>query len=257
MEIHPTALVHKNAEIGEGTRVGAFAIVEAGVKLGQNCVIHDHAIVQGRTTCGDEVQIHPFAVVGGPPQHLKYQGEPTETVLGDRVTIREMVTVHRGTPMGVGKTSIGEGTLLMAYTHVAHDCQIGKHVIVANAVQFAGHVQVEDCANFGGQSAVAPFCRIGRYCFIGGGSILRKDLPPFLAGKGTHFKVQAINVVGLTRHGFSEKTVSHLKKVFKIFYMQHLTVAQATDKILTEIGETDEVKVFLDFVRSSKMGFIR
>jgi len=257
VEIHPTAIVDKGAVIGEGTQIGAFSMIGPNVQMGKNCRIHEHVVVRGHTTCGEGVEIYPFAVVGEPPQHLKYQGEPTEVVIGNQAILREMVTVHLGTSFGGGKTTIGDGAYLMAYTHVAHDCSVGKGVIIANAVQLGGHVIIEDYANLGGQSAVAQFCRIGRYCYLGGGSIIRKDLPPFLLGKGNDFQIQGINAIGLMRHGFSETTISHLKQVYRIFYLQHLTVARAIEKILQEVGDKEEVHIFLDFVRDSKQGLVR
>ncbi len=177
--------------------------------------------------------------------------------IGDRVVLRESVTVHRGTEFGGGKTVIGDDGYFMAYSHVAHDCIIGKKAIVCNTVQLAGHVIVGDSVIIGGASEVAQFCRVGSYCYVGGGSTLRKDLPPFLVGKDNEFKVQGINVVGLERHGYAPEAIQRLRKLYKIFYMQGLTVSQAIEKVVTDIGETDEVKVFLDFVRSSKVGFIR
>jgi UDP-N-acetylglucosamine acyltransferase len=145
----------------------------------------------------------------------------------------------------------------MAYTHVAHDCVIGKNVIIANATQLAGHVTIEDHCFIGGMSAITQFCRVGRYCYVGGVSTLRKDLPPFLLGKGNDFEVQGVNQIGLSRQGFSSETILSIKRLFKIFYLQNLTTTEAEDKILSEIGETDEVKVFLDFIHSTHSGITR
>lgn len=256
-EIHPTAIVHPKAELGAGTSVGPFAIVEEGVQTGRHCVIRSHAVVTGRTTLGDEVQIYPFAVIGSEPQHLKYRGEPTRVEIGHRVILRESVTVHRGTEIGTGVTRIGDDSLIMAYAHVAHDCVVGRKTILANSVQLAGHTEIGERVTIGGLSAIAQFCRVGDYCYVGGGSILRKDLPPFLLGKGADFAVQGVNAVGLSRNGFSESAVQRLKSLYKIFYLQGLTVSRAIERIVTDLGEEGEVKAFLDFVRGSKVGFIR
>ena len=256
-QIHPTAIVHPRAVLGEGTRVGPFSIIDQYVVTGRNCEIQEHVVVRGRTTLGDEVKIFPFAVIGGEPQHTRYGGEPTTVEIGNRVTLRESVTVHRGTPFDKGRTLIGDDCFIMAYSHVAHDCEVGRSVIIANSSQLAGHVVVEDFATLGGQTGVAQHCRVGRYCYVGGGSIVRKDLAPFLLGKGNDFEVQGINVVGLTRKGFSPPTIRRLKSLYKIFFLQKLTVAQAIERAVVELGESDEVKLFIDFVKSSKMGIER
>lgn len=255
--IHPTAIVHPGAQLGEGTRVGPYSIIDEHVVTGRNCEIQEHVVVRGRVRLGDEVRIFPGAVIGAEPQHLRYKGEPTSVEIGNQVTLREAVTVHRGTEFGAKATRIGDRAYIMAYTHVAHDCLIGNSVILANCVQLAGHVEVGDFVTIGGLSAVAQFCRIGRYCYVGGGSIMRKDVPPFLLGKGTDFEVQGINSVGLTRNGFSETTVRRLKSLYRIFFIQKLTVAQAIEKIITELGESDEVRFFIQFIQTSQAGFVR
>jgi UDP-N-acetylglucosamine acyltransferase len=256
-QIHSTALVHPRAVIGVGTRVGAFSIIEEEVVIGQNCMIQEHVVIRSHSTLGDEVKVFPFAVIGGEPQHLSYRGERTTAVIGNRVTLRESTTVHRGTEFGGGITRVGDDAFIMAYCHVAHDCLIGKKVIMANTVQLAGHVEVGESTIIGGQSAVAQFCRLGSFCYIGGGSILRKDLPPFLAGKGNDFEVQGINAVGLSRNGFSQASITRLKAIYKIFYLQKLTVSKAIEKITIELGHEGEVESFISFIKSSKLGFIR
>jgi UDP-N-acetylglucosamine acyltransferase len=257
MNIHPTAIVHSKAILGEGTRIGPFSTIGENVVLGKNCDIQEHVVVRGLTTFGDNCKIFPGAVVGAEPQHLGYKGEPTTVQIGNNVTLRECVTVHRGTLFGHSTTRIGNNSYIMAYAHIAHDCVIGNHVIVANSVQLAGHCEIHDYVIFGGASAMAQHCRIGRYCYIGGGSIVRKDVPPFVTGKGTDFSVQAINTVGLTRQGFSAEKISQLRKMFKIFFLQNLTSRQAIDKIGVELGMSDEIKVFVDFIQESKLGVER
>ena len=256
-EVHATAIVHSKATLGQNIKIGPFSTVGEHVILGDNCEIGSHVVLEGRTELKSEVKVFPFCVIGAVPQHLKYAGEPTKVTIGNRVILRESVTVHRGTEFGNKETVIGDESYIMAYTHVAHDCIIGKNVIIANATQLAGHVIIEDHVFIGGMSAVTQFCRVGRFCYVGGVSTLRKDLPPFLLGKGNDFEVQGVNQIGLTRQGFSPETILSIKRMFKIFYLQNLTTNEAEDKILTEIGETDEVKVFLDFIHSTHSGITR
>jgi UDP-N-acetylglucosamine acyltransferase len=256
-QIHPAAIVHPKAQLGEGTRVGPYCTIDENVRLGRDCDIQEHVVLRGHTQLGDGVRVFPFAVVGAEPQHLKYAGEPTTVTIGNRVVLREGVTVHRGTVFGNHTTRIGDDAYIMAYAHVAHDCVVGKGCILANEVLLGGHVEVQDHAVIGGQVAIAQFCRIGRYCFVAGGSIIRKDLPPFMMGKGNDFRVQGINIVGLTRQGFSAPTRSRLKQLYKIFYLRGLTVDKAVQQILIDVGATDEVKLFLEFVKQTKVGCIR
>ncbi len=258
--IHPTAVIHPKAVIGEGTSIGAFSFVGESVVIGKNCDIQEHVILKGNTTLGDESRVFPHAVVGGEPQHLGYKNEPTQLVIGNRVTLRECVTVHRGTGEaagGHGITRIGDDSFIMAYSHVAHDCVVGNNVILANCVQMAGHSEVQDYAVVGGNTGIVQFCRVGRYAYIGGGSMIRKDLLPFMAGKGNVFEVQGINVVGLTRRGFNAATLGRLKQLYKIIFHQHLTFDRAVQKMSQEFPDCDETKVFCDFIQTSKAGLIR
>lgn len=255
--IHSTAIVHPNAKLGKGTRVGPYSIIGADVVTGENCDIQEHVVIRGRVRLGNECKVFPFSVVGGEPQHLGYKNEPTEVVIGDRVVLRESVTVHRGTVAGGGITRIGNNCLIMAYTHVGHDCIVGNKVIIVNSVQLAGHVVVEDFVTLGGQSEVVQFCRIGKYCYIAGGSTIRKDIPPFLTGKGNEFQVQGINKVGMERAGLSSERISRIKQMFKIFYLQNLTVSQAMEKIASELPNNEDADAFLRFIKSSKAGIHR
>lgn len=255
--IHPTAIVDPAAKLGKGTHVGPYSIIGADVVIGDNTDIQEHVVIRGRTSIGNEVKVFPFCVLGGEPQHLGYKGEPTTVEIHDRVVLRESCTVHRGTTVGTGKTIIHDDAYIMAYTHVAHDCEVGQKSIICNSVQLAGHVTIENHVIIGGASEIAQFCRVGRYCYVGGGSTIRKDLPPFLVGKGNDFQVQGINIVGLERNGFSPQTIARLRKLYKIFYIQKNTVSQAIEKATTEIGNTDEVGLFLSFIQNSTAGFIR
>jgi UDP-N-acetylglucosamine acyltransferase len=256
-EIHPSAVVHPDARIGEGTRIGAFCVIDAQVTIGSHTTLHDHVVVRSHSTIGDHTQIHPFSVIGGDPQHLRYKGELTTVRIGNRVTLREYVTVHKGTLFDSGVTSIADDAYLMAYCHVAHDCEVGEKVIFANSVHLAGHVKVGKGAVIGGLTGVTQHCAIGDYVFVGGSSLIRKDLPPFLSGKGNDFQVQGVNAVGLERNGFSEKSIRDIKELFKIFYLQKLTVSQAIEKAATELGDSPEATYFLNFLRHSKQGIVR
>jgi UDP-N-acetylglucosamine acyltransferase len=256
-QIHPTAEIHSKAQIGKGCRIGAFCSIEENTQIGDGCLIERNVAIRRGTTIGNEVKIHPFVVLGDEPQHLRYRGEPTELAVGDRVVIREFSTLHRGTVFGRNKTEIGNDCYLMAYSHIAHDCIVGNEVILANGVQLAGHVEIGDHVIIGGLTGVSQFCRVGSHAFIGGSSMLRKDLPPFLAGKGNDFKVQCINQVGLEKRGFSHEAISQLRKLFHVFYLQNLTLSKAIEKTITELEKTPEIKSFIDFLRNSKMGIIR
>lgn len=255
--IHPTALIDSHAKIGKGSKVGPYSVIGPEVVIGENCDIQEHVVIRGRTTLKDDVKVFPFCVLGGEPQHLGYKGEPTTVEIGNRVILRESCTVHRGTTFGTGKTVIDDDVYLMAYTHVAHDCEIGRKVIICNSVQLAGHVVIGNNVVIGGASEVAQFCRVGQYCYVGGGSTLRKDLPPFLLGKGNDFQVQGINVVGLEKNGFSSEAISKLKKIYKIFYIQKNTVSQAIERATVELENSNEAAVFLNFIQTSTAGFIR
>lgn len=255
--IHSTAIVHPKAKLGKGTSVGPYSIVSADTVTGENCEIQEHVVIRAKVTLGNNCRVFPFAMLGGEPQHLGYKNEPTEVVIGDRVTLRESVTVHRGTVSGGGVTRIGNDCLIMAYTHVGHDCRVGNKVIIVNSVQLAGHVVVEDFVTLGGQSEVVQFCRIGKYCYIGGGSTIRKDVPPFLTGKGSEFQVQGINRVGMERAGLSSERLSDIKQIFKIFYLQNLTVSKAIEKISTDFPNNEDANAFLSFVKTSKTGVHR
>ncbi|MBI4404704.1 MAG: acyl-ACP--UDP-N-acetylglucosamine O-acyltransferase [Deltaproteobacteria bacterium] len=255
--IHPTAVIHPGAVVGSRTRVGPYCVIGEGAVIGDECDIQDHVVIRGRVHIGSAVKIFPFCVLGGEPQHLKYAGEPTSVEIGNRVVLREYVTIHRGTSFGNQVTKVGDEAYIMAYTHIAHDCTVGRNVIIANASQLAGHSTVEDHATLGGMTALVQFCRVGRYCYVGGVSALRKDLLPFMTGKGNPFEVQGINIVGLTRLGFSNVTIERLKKIYKIFYLKGLTINQAMDKLQFELGNSDESKIFVDFVLASKAGIIR
>jgi UDP-N-acetylglucosamine acyltransferase len=257
LTVHPTALVSPDAVLGAGVTVGAFSIIEDGVHIGAGSQIAERVIVRRGTSLGERVRVYPGAVLGEDPQHLKYDGKGATVTIGDDTVIREMVTVNRGTELGGNRTTVGPKAFIMAYCHVAHDCHVGEGVIMANGCQLAGHVEVQDYSTLGGVTLISQFCRVGRYAFIGAGSMLRKDVPPFVSGKGGEFEIKGINTVGLERRGFSPASIQHLRTLFRIFYIQKHTVSQAIEKASTELGDRDEISLFLNFVRASKMGIHR
>jgi UDP-N-acetylglucosamine acyltransferase len=255
--IHPTAIIDPEAKLGEGTRVGAFSVIEGPVHIGRDCEIQQHVVIRGHVRLGDRVRVFPGAVIGGEPQHLKYKGEATSVEIGDRVTLREGVTVNRGTSFGLGTTRVGSDSFIMAYAHIAHDCIVGKSVILANGTLLAGHAEVGDFVTMGGLCGAAQFCRVGAYSYVGGGTMIRKDLAPYLLAKGNEIEVAGINAVGLSRQGFSPDSLRRLKSLYKLFFVEGITVSQAIERATVELAGFEEVRFFLDFVKGSKMGIHR
>lgn len=260
MAIHETAVVDKSAELDSSVEVGPYAVIGADVKIGADTKIEPHAVVSGPTTIGERNLIGSFATVGGAPQDLSYKGEPTELIVGDDNQIREYASIHRGTPGGRGKTVIKNNCLLMAYIHVAHDCQVGNHVIMANVATLAGHVSVEDRAAIGGLVAIHQFCRVGTYSYIGGVSGIGLDIPPYIivAGIRDQTRVSGINKVGLRRAGFSREVISNLDSVFRIIYRSpNLLLKDALELARKEYPDCDEVEYMINFFESSKRGVVR
>lgn len=237
--------------------IHSTAIVGKNVKLGNNVEIGPYCVIEGDTTIEDNVKIFAHTCIGFEPQHLKYKGEDTKVIIGKNTVLREFVSIHRGTVIGSGVTQIGEGCLIMAYNHIAHDCYIGNEVIMANACQIAGHCIVDSYVRLGGLIGVTQNIRIGKYSFIGSGALIRKDIPPFVIGKGNEFEVMGINSKGLLRNNFDPKVVNEIKKIYKIFYLKNLTVEKSIETIQDEIGKTPEVNYFIEFVMSSKVGVYR
>lgn len=256
-EIHPTAIVSPGADIGPDCYIGPFSTIGASVKLGRAVRLESHVVIDGDTTIGDETHVFPFASIGLAPQDLKYAGEPTATEIGARNHIREFVTIHRGTAGGGGLTKIGDGNLLMAQAHVAHDCQIGSEVIMANAATLAGHVEIADRANVGAYSGVHQFCRVGVEAFIGGYSVVVKDAPPYAVIQGNHARCFGLNRVGMKRRGYSKDTIEKLHRAYHLLLSAKLNTTQALDKIKTEISGCAEVDVLVQFIESSKRGVVK
>ena len=255
--IHESAVVSPNAEIGADCYIGAYSIVGDRVKLGKGVRLDSHVVVEGETTIGDETRIYPFVSIGLAPQDLKYNGEPTKTEIGKRNHIREFVTVHRGTKGGGGLTKIGDDNLLMAQSHVAHDCRIGNEVIMANAATLAGHVEIADRASIGAYSGVHQFCRIGYEAFVGGYSVVVKDAMPYAVIQGNHAKCYGLNRVGMKRRGYSKEVIEKLHHAFHLLLSAKLNTTQAIEKIKDEISNCREVDLLVEFIETSKRGVVK
>jgi UDP-N-acetylglucosamine acyltransferase len=261
MNIHATAVVDPQAEVHETASIGPYAVVEAHVTIGPETTVDAHAVISGHTTIGARNHIGSFASIGASPQDMHYRGEPTELIIGDDNQIREYVSIHRGTVAGNGKTVIGNNNILMAYTHVAHDCTIHNHVIMANVATLAGHVEIGDYVNLGGLVAVHQFCRVGAYTYIGGMSGISMDVAPYviLTGTRNRMRISGINKIGLRRNGVSREAINCLEQAFKmIFRASPQTLLKdsldATDKAFPDCPE---VQSMIEFFKSSKRGVVK
>jgi len=255
--IHPTAIVSPKATIGADCHVGAFSVLGDEVVLGDKVHLESHVVIDGKTRIGDETRVFPFVSIGLAPQDLKYAGEATATEIGKRNHIREFVTVHRGTSGGGGLTRIGDDNLLMAQAHVAHDCQIGNEVIMANAATLAGHVEIADRANIGAYSGVHQFCRIGLEAFVGGYSVIVKDALPFAVSQGNHAKCYGLNRLGMKRRGYAKETIEKLHHAFHLLLNAKLNTTQAVEKIKAEIKNCSEVDLLVSFIETSRRGVVK
>lgn len=254
--IHPTALVEKGAELGKGVVVGPFCRISSTTKVGDNSKLISHVVLEGRISLGHSNVIHPFAVLGGEPQDLSYKGEDTQVIIGDRNIFRESTTVSRGTARDRALTIVGNDNFFMANCHIAHDCQVGSHIIMANQTALAGHVSVGDYVVLGGMSAVVQKVRLGSYSFLGGSTIMRRDLPPFMAAK-EFSSVSGPNVVGIRRRGFGSEVMRVINDLYKIFYLSNLQFEKALLEIESKYPNQEQAKMFLEFVRSSNAGVQR
>jgi UDP-N-acetylglucosamine acyltransferase len=257
MAIHPTAAVEPGAQIDPSCEVGPYAVIGAHVRLGARCQLAAHAVVIGHTTLGADNRVFPHAVVGGIPQDLKYRGEPTTLVVGDRNTFRECVTVNTGTVGGGGVTRIGNGCLFMAYSHVGHDCLIGDGAIIANSVALAGHIVLEDHVHMSGLAAAHQFCRIGRLAFVSGLTGVAMDVPPYCTVAGARAELAGLNTVGMQRAGMTEEQVGRVKQAYKIVFRSNLGLAEALAQLEQELGAHPEIAHFVAFVKSSQRGITR
>jgi UDP-N-acetylglucosamine acyltransferase len=256
--IHPTALVSPAAKLGSNVRVGPYCIIGENVVLGDDCTLHSHVVLEGHSKFGHHNEFFPFAMLGGKTQDLKYKGEPTYLEVGDHNVFRENVTVHRGTFANL-PTRIGSHNLLLCYAHVAHDCQLGDHIILSNSVGIAGHVIIEDHAIVSGMAAAHQFCRIGKHAIIGGCSKVVQDVPPFMIVDGNPASTRGLNLIGLQRRGFAEDDIKHLKQAYKkLFLKKDVNLGGSIISLKTEaVASTPEVAYLIDFIEHSERGITR
>lgn len=256
--IHPTAIIDPKAEVASDVKIGPFCVIGKRVKIASGTVIGPHVTIDQDTTVGKDCKIFQHASIGADPQAIKYRGERTVVEIKRGTTIREFVTIHRGTEFGGGRTEIGEENFLMAYTHIAHDCLTGKQVIFANAASLGGHIQVGDNATVGAFVAVHQFVRIGTYAFIGAVSGVSKDIPPYVLASGSPRAVlHGLNTVGLKRHSFDEATIRNLKRAYRILFRLGLTLNEGIERVTAEVEQIPEVVRVVDFIKSSQRGVTR
>lgn len=259
--IHPTAIIAPGAQLADDVRVDAYSIIGSHVKIGAGTVVGSHCVIDGHTTIGPNNLFYRFCSIGGMPQDKKYDGEPTGLEIGAGNTFREYVTVNTGTVQDVGVTRIGDDNWIMAYVHIAHDCQVGSHTVIANSVQLAGHIHIGDYAILGGLSAVHQFVRIGAHTMIGGTSSVRQDIPPYLIGAGDPFRPVGINSEGLGRRGFSPEAIAALKESYKLLYRRKLSVEEALAEIRSlqqrQPQVHAELQTMVDFLAASTRGIVR
>ncbi|RMH15292.1 MAG: acyl-ACP--UDP-N-acetylglucosamine O-acyltransferase [Gemmatimonadetes bacterium] len=253
VEIHETAIVHPDAELGEGVVVGPGAIVGPGVRIGAGTVLGPRVLVERDTVVGRDCHFFQGAVLGTDPQDLKYEGEETWLEVGDRTVVREYATLNRGTRAS-GRTVVGSDCLIMAYAHVAHDCELGNHVILSNAVNMGGHVLIEDWVVVGGVTAIHQFVRIGAHAFVGGGSRVPQDVPPYLRVAGNPCRLYGLNTVGLERRGVSPEVRRALKRTYRILFQSRLPLTRALERAEEEVEQIPEVRHLLAFIRGSERG---
>lgn len=248
--VHDRAIVEDGAVIGEGVRVAPFCHVGANVRLGDGVILHPHATVLGHTSVGEGTEVYPFAVLGAPPQHLAYRGEPTTLIIGARNQVREHVTMHPGTVQGHGETVVGSDGLFMVGAHVAHDCRLGDHVIMANNATLGGHITIGDHVFLSGLCAIHQFCRIGSYSFVGGGGIVTTDVIPYAMAVGNHAHLDGLNVVGMRRRGMSRKTIHAIRAAYRSLFGPEGTLQERIDDTAAFYADVPEVMAIVDFCRA-------
>lgn len=257
VKIDPTAQVSPQAVLNDGVEIGPFCVIADGVEIGAGTRVGPYSMIQGPTTIGQNCALTGYASIGGPPQDLKYKGEPTRLAIGDHNTIREFVTINRGTVHGGGLTAIGNQNLFMAYSHVAHDCQLGNQVVMGNLATLAGHVQVDDHVILGGLCAAHQFTHIGAYSIIGGGSMISLDIVPYAKASGDRARIFGTNTIGLKRNGFSEGAIKDITKAYKILFKQGLMVKDALATLEAEFPGQPEIERLIAFVRAAARGIAR
>jgi len=257
-KIHSTALIEKGAEIADGVEIGPYCVIGPNVKIGPGTKLQSHVVVSGHTTMGKENTVFSFSTLGAVPQDLKYKGEPTELVIGDHNTIRECVTLNLGTVSGGGKTVIGNHNLIMAYAHLGHDCIVGNHCIIANAVNMAGHVSIDDYANVGGVVGISQYVRVGKHAYISGFTPVDRDVLPYSILLGARIcEIKGANIVGLRRRGLDSSLISIINESIKLWKRPDVSKEQCLLEIESQYGEYKEVQQLVEFIRKSENGCLK
>ena len=258
MGIHPTAMISPEASLADDVAVGAYSLIGNQVILGDGCRVDEHVVIQGPTRIGRRCRFFPFGSIGFPPQDLKYKGESTELIIGDDNIFREYVTVHRGTAQGGGRTVIGNNNFVMAYSHIAHDCILGNHVILANAATLAGHVIIEDHATIGAFSGVHQFCKVGFHGYVGGYSVITKDVLPYSKTVSPREAGNyGVNTIGLERKGFSPESIRNIRAAFRVILQSKLNTAQALASLKERFTGDRDVEPIIEFIEKSERGIIK
>jgi UDP-N-acetylglucosamine acyltransferase len=257
--IHPTAIIHKEANIGNNVTIGPYSVIGAGVSIGQDTVIGNSVTITGNTSIGLNNKIFHSSSIGEAPQDKKYNNEDTKLIIGNNNTIREFCTINRGTTQDKGETIIGDDNWIMAYVHIAHDCIIKNNCILANTSNIAGHVEIDDFAILGGFTGVHQFCKIGSHVITAVGTVVYKDIPPYIiaAGNDSHTRPNGINIEGLKRRGFSKEAISGIKKGYKIIYREGNSIEDAISQLHNLSKEVAEVALYIDFISKSQRGLVR
>ncbi|MBV8784466.1 MAG: acyl-ACP--UDP-N-acetylglucosamine O-acyltransferase [Gammaproteobacteria bacterium] len=255
--IDPRAEVSPRAQLAAGVEVGPFSVIGPDVHIGARSVIGAHAVILGPTRMGEDNRVHPFAALGGAPQDQKYRGEPTRLEIGNRNVFREFCTINRGTTHDQGVTAIGDDNLFMAYAHVAHDCRVGSRTVFANCASLAGHVEVQDWVILGGLTAVHQFSRLGAHAFLAGGSIVQRDVPPYVMVSGNPAAPHAVNAAGLKRRGFSEAQIRQIREAYRVLYRSELLLHEAIEQLEPVARQHAEIRRFVDFISHSKRSLVR
>ena len=250
MQIHPSAIVDPGARLGNGVVVGPYSLIGPDVRLGDRVHVASHVVIEGHTEIGADCVVHPFATLGGPPQHAGHRGEPTRLVIGERNVIREQVTMHCGTVMGRGVTTVGSDGLFMVGVHIAHDCVVGDHVTMVNNATLGGHVLVEDFVIMGGLSAAHQYTRIGRHAFVGGMAGVNHDVIPFGNVWGNHAHLEGLNLVGLKRRGFPRETINTLRAAYRLLFAEEGTFQERIEDTATAFAGAPEVMEIINFIRA-------
>ncbi len=254
MKVHPTSVIGSDVKLSEDVEIGAFCVIEGQVEIGKGTKIGNRVTIKGRVRIGENCKIYDGAVIGEEPQHLRYEGEESEVIIGNRVLIREYVTIHRGTKLDKMRTVIGDNVMLMAYSHVAHDCVVGEGVIMANCATLGGHVEVGKHSFIGGLSAVHQWARIGPYAMVGGLTGVSLDIPPFTRASGQHALLYGVNTVGLKRHSFSRERIKAIKEAYRLLFRSTLVKRQAIELLRERFKDNEDVELLISFIESSKRG---